>query len=105
MILGRDLLQDLGIVPNFNDQTIPWDDSMKTMQEDANLLSIVLTEGKSIDDAPSQIKKLIKTKSEHDALDQKVQECTNPTSIPQRTWQISLSIVSFNDNATVSLMI
>ena len=54
------------------------------MQDDTNLLSIIITEGKSIDDATSRIKKFIETKSEHDALDQKVQECTNATSISQK---------------------
>ena len=44
MILGRDLLQDLGIVLNFKDQIITWDDSMTKMQDNENLLSINYTE-------------------------------------------------------------
>ena len=51
MILGRDLLQDLGIVLNFKDQTITWDDSMTRMQDDEYLPSVNITEeGKSIND-------------------------------------------------------
>ena len=81
MILGRDLLQELGIVLNFKEQIITWDDSMTRMQDDKDLPSLnKIEEGKSMDDATSRIKKIIEAKYEAADLDQIVQECDNLTA-------------------------
>jgi gag-polyprotein putative aspartyl protease len=85
MILGRDLLQDLGIVLNFKDNTIVWDDSIIAMQ--GNVISPDalnnIEESETMYDATSRMKRIIEAKYEAANLNEIAKDCKNLSTVEQ----------------------
>ena len=77
MIIGRDLLQELGIVLNFKENTIIWDDSITMMQGNDNSLKSVnsIENSKLLQDATSRMKSILEAKYEAANLDEVSKSC------------------------------
>ena len=73
MIIGRDLLQALGLSINFNDLTLQWDDAIIPMKDTSCTINnsyYIKEEGTTVDDATECIKKILDAKYEKANLHQ-----------------------------------
>lgn len=79
MILGRDLLRELGMVIDFSQQTVTWDDMSVPMKpEDASQEQhFNISDSKQVDEATMRIKDILDAKYEKADLDKVVASCTN----------------------------
>ncbi len=85
MIIGRDLLQELGIVLNLKENTIIWDDSITMMKGNDNSLKSVnsIENSKLLQDDTSRMKSILEAKYEAANLDEVSKSCENLTSMQQ----------------------
>ena len=88
MIIGRDLLRELGITLNFSDQTMTWDEStvrMKDPEEFADISSPLheffwhceCYETQALQDASVCLKKILDAKYAPADLDEIVRQCAS----------------------------
>ena len=78
MIIGRDLLQQLGMVIDFNTNTIQWNEAIVPMKNpDAQKQEAYIQDSESIDDATRRIKDIIEAKYEPANLEEVVELSTN----------------------------
>jgi RNase H-like domain found in reverse transcriptase/Reverse transcriptase (RNA-dependent DNA polymerase)/Integrase zinc binding domain/Retroviral aspartyl protease len=78
MIIGRDLLQDLGIILNFQDNIIQWDHAITAMTSiDSEPIINTIEESKPIIEATNRIKSILEAKYEPANLDDVVNDCKN----------------------------
>jgi Reverse transcriptase (RNA-dependent DNA polymerase)/Retroviral aspartyl protease len=79
MIIGRDLLQELGIVLHFGDQTIAWDNALTPMKNHASISNndLVATESETgaIADATERMNKILEAKYAPENTNDVVTEC------------------------------
>ena len=86
MIIGRDIMSELGITLNFEDQTMAWEDSIVHMKDPevlADLLHPVndfywneeINETAALNEASSRLKKILDAKYEAADLDEVVRAC------------------------------
>ena len=86
MIIGRDLLSQLGIILDFNGQTMMWDESTIKMKEYEDLLDILspinefywheeIYESQALNEASSRLKKILDAKYEPAYLDKIARYC------------------------------
>ena len=84
MILGRDLLQELGIILNFQDNSIQWEHAVAPMQstdkECIYNLHAAIEDSKSLQDATTRMKHILEAKYEPANLKEVVNSCSNLTS-------------------------
>jgi hypothetical protein len=81
MILGRDLLKELGIKLDFGDETVTWDEMTIPMKpENATVMtSYHLDDSPAVDEATKRIKGILDAKYEAANLDEVVAECKHLT--------------------------
>lgn len=87
MIIGRDLLQELGVVLNFSEQTIVWDYAtvpMKADSNESNSCCNIEDEGVSVTQATKRMKSILEAKYEAANLDTIVSECTHLSKYQQQ---------------------
>jgi len=101
MIVGRDLLSELGITLNFSDQTVTWQDSTIHMK-DPELLSDISSplheffwhyecyESQCLQDASSRLKKILDAKYAPADLDEIVRQCVHLAEEAQMMLKTSL---------------
>jgi hypothetical protein len=81
MIIGRDLLQELGIVLNFNEQSIMWDYAtvpmMNYRSDNTDSLDNFDTDSRPVAEATDRMKRILEAKYEAADLDAVVSECKN----------------------------
>jgi hypothetical protein len=76
MIIGRDLMIQLGIEINFKNQTMKWDDAMVPMRSaDCTIEDLYIQDTEKIEDAMSRVKRILDAKYEAANLEQIVAEC------------------------------
>jgi len=86
MIIGRDLMSELGITLNFGDFTMTWDDSTISMKEPESLSDILspvndffwyedLGETEALQEASARLKKILDAKYKPADLDELVRQC------------------------------
>ncbi len=94
MILGRDIMQELGITLDFKDQTMMWDDSTVNMKDPDTLLDLLdpvndfywnedLNLMEALQEASAHLKKILDAKYEAADLDEVVRACEYPDSNEQ----------------------
>ena len=81
MILGRDLLQELGIILNFQNATIQWEHAicpMKSTDKKTNYnIQAAIEDSKSLKDATSRMKQILEAKYEPADIKEVVNSCKN----------------------------
>ena len=79
MIIGRDILTELGINLNFKDMTVQWDTAVIPMKEiDATIEnSYAIEDSEAVNDATDRIKRILDAKYEPANIDEVVAECTH----------------------------
>lgn len=84
MIIGRDLLHELGVTIDFKDSTVTWDNvsiPMKDKDCTVNNEAIFnISEGEAVDDATTRMKKILDAKYEPADLDKVCAECKDLTA-------------------------
>ena len=86
MILGRDVMSELGITLDFKDQTMTWDDSTVNMKDPDTLSDLLdpvndfywnedLNETEALQEASARLKKILDAKYEAADLDEVVRAC------------------------------
>jgi hypothetical protein len=86
MILGRDIMRELGITLDFKDQTMMWDDSTVNMKDPDTLLDLLdpvndfywnedLNLMEALQEASAHLKKILDAKYEAADLDKVVRAC------------------------------
>ena len=82
MIIGRDILSELGINLNFKDMTVQWDTAVIPMKEIDSTIenSYAVEDSEAVHDATERIKKILDAKYEPADLDEVVSACTHLTS-------------------------
>ena len=85
MIVGRDLLEELGIVIDFKRMQVIWDDAYVPMrQPDANIQTTYhVNDSKSLAEATERVKKILDAKYEPADLQHEVSKCTHLSSEEQ----------------------
>jgi hypothetical protein len=87
VIVGRDLLQDLGIIINFRDKTIEWEhgsDPIPHFKSDSHDLFKIESERKPVIEATNRVKSIIDAKYEKANLDELVTSCTQLSNLEQQ---------------------
>jgi RNase H-like domain found in reverse transcriptase/Reverse transcriptase (RNA-dependent DNA polymerase)/Integrase zinc binding domain/Retroviral aspartyl protease len=87
IIIGRDLLQDLGIILNFKDKTIQWEHGSVPMPSNYSASHDIVnidSESQSIIDATNRVKKIIEAKCEKANLPEIVCSCTQLGKLEQQ---------------------
>ena len=86
MILGRDLLKELGIIIDFANETVTWDEVSAPMKpEDAKEEQhFHITDSKQIDEATERMKGILEAKYEKANLDEIATSCTHLDSVKQQ---------------------
>lgn len=81
IILGRDLLQELGIILNFQDATIQWEHAitpMKSLDKKSNYnIHAAIEDSKPVQEATSRMKEILEAKYEPANLEDVVSSCKN----------------------------
>jgi len=82
MILGRDLLQDLGILLNFKDQTITWEEVSIPMRDPNTLMeeNFVIHESEILYEATERTKRILEAKYEAVTLQEIIDGCDHLNS-------------------------
>ncbi|HSN67194.1 MAG TPA: reverse transcriptase domain-containing protein [Fusibacter sp.] len=79
MIIGREVLSELGIILNFKEQTIEWDEAVIPMKPETatQATSFVIKESSSVDEATERIKKILDAKYEAADIKTIVSDCNH----------------------------
>jgi hypothetical protein len=73
-IIGRHILRQLGVIINFRQDTIAWDDAVIPMK----------AEGAKLEDATQPIKQMLDAKYDAAELNQKVNKCLHLISVQKK---------------------
>jgi hypothetical protein len=86
IIIGRDILRQLGIILNFQQETIEWDDAVIPMKAEGTKLeeSSFVPDSSSLDDASQRIKQILDAKIDAADLNQIVNKCLHLTSTQKK---------------------
>jgi hypothetical protein len=85
MIMGRDLLGDLGMIMNFNDHTVTWDTDTIPMKDRGTLSSVealievymIANEPQTLRDEYSRVTKILDAEYKPASLDDVIKTCEN----------------------------
>jgi hypothetical protein len=88
IIIGRDILRQLGIILNFQQETIEWDDAVIPMKAEGAKLeeSFFVPDSSSLDDATQRIKQILDAKYDAADLNQIVNKCLHLKSTQKKAF-------------------
>lgn len=86
IIIGRDILRQLGIILNFNQDTIDWDDAIIPMKSEEATMeeSFFVPDSSSLDEASQRIKNILDAKYDAADLNLIVNKCSHLTSFQKK---------------------